>query len=239
MSNCIGVLQARMSSRRLPGKVLKPVLGRPMLALQIERLQRCRSLERLVVATSHDDDDAAIASLALECGVDVYRGPLHDVLDRFYQAALPYRPAIVVRLTGDCPLADWALIDELVGFAIDGSYDLATNAIRRTFPKGLDAEAVTMPALAAAWREATTASDREHVLEFLYQRPDRFRLGSFEGEQDLSGFRWTVDEAEDLELVRCIYQALYPGNPAFTTTDVLGYLAAHPEVAALNAGLPR
>jgi spore coat polysaccharide biosynthesis protein SpsF len=235
----LAILQARMSSRRLPGKVLAPILGRPMLALQIERLNRCKSFDRLIVATSNQPDDEPVAALAEDCGVDVHRGALDDVLDRFYGAALPHAPTRVVRLTGDCPLADWTLVDRLVAFAINGGYDLATNAIRRTFPKGLDAEVVTFESLETAWREATAPDDREHVLEYLYKRPERFRLGSYEGESDLSSLRWTVDEAADLTLVTRIYEALYPVNPAFSTADIVTWLAAHPDVAALNAHLDR
>ena len=210
-----------------------------MLALQIERLSRSARIERLVLATSDDPSDDPIAELGMRLGVDVFRGSLDDVLDRFRNAALAYEPDHVVRLTADCPLADWRLIDELVAFAVEGRFDVASNALRRTFPKGLDAEVVTRSALEVAWREATSSWDREHVLEYLYGRPDRFRVGTFEGKTDLSRHRWTVDEADDLAFVRSVYEALYPGNPAFTTEDVLRLLEQRPEIGALNAHLPR
>jgi spore coat polysaccharide biosynthesis protein SpsF len=231
----LGILQARMSSTRLPGKVLEPILGRPMLARQIERLGRSRRLERLVVATSQAADDDPIAGLCKELGLECARGSLEDVLDRFYQAALPFGPGHVVRLTGDCPLADWRLLDDIVDFAIKGGFDYASNTLKPTWPDGLDVEVVTFAALAEAWREAALGSEREHVTPFIHKRPDRFRLGSFEGARDLSTLRWTVDEPADLAFVRAIYERLYPGNPSFATEAILALLEQAPEIGALNA----
>lgn len=235
----LGVLQARASSRRLPGKVLKPILGRPMLALQIERLGRCRTIDRLVLATSTGTEDDPVGDVASTCGIECFRGSLDDVLDRFYQAARSLAPSHVVRLTGDCPLADWDVIDRVVSFAIEGGYDYASNALEPTWPDGLDVEVVTFAALETAWQEATSAFDREHVLEYVVQRPQRFKLGNVENDVDLSALRWTVDEPADLELVTRIYEALYPGNPAFATQEILAFFAGHPALAALNARIER
>lgn len=235
----VAVLQARASSRRLPGKVLKPILGKPMLAHQIERVKRARSIERLVLATSANDDDDAVADLGKTSGVDVYRGSLDDVLDRFYRAAEPFAPSHVVRLTGDCPLADPELIDRIVAFAVEGGHDYASNTIPPTYPDGLDVEIASFEALGTAWREATSASDREHVMPFLHRQPGRFALGSFTGSEDLSQLRWTVDEPADFEFVRGIYEALYPAKPDFGTEDVLAYLRDTPSLAEINAGFLR
>ena len=235
----IGILQARVSSRRLPGKVLKTILGRPILALQIERLKRCSTIEHLVVATSREPEDDRVAALAASCEVDCFRGSLHDVLDRFYQAARELGPSHVVRLTGDCPLADWQIIDRVVTFALAGDYDYASNTLPPTWPDGLDVEVVRFSTLETAWRNATSVVDREHVLEYVVQRPIEFRLGNVPNSEDLSDLRWTVDEPADLELVRRIYEALYPTNPAFVLQDILAYLARHPEVSRLNAHIGR
>lgn len=235
----VAVLQARASSRRLPGKVLKPILGKPMLAHQFERVQRAQSIERLVLATSANDDDDAVAELGKACGIDVYRGSLDDVLDRFYRAAEPFAPSHVVRLTGDCPLIDPDLIDRIVAFAVDGGYDYASNTIQPTFPDGLDVEVASFAALSIAWREAMSASDREHVMPFLHRQPERFSLGNLAGDEDLSRLRWTVDESADFEFVRGVYEALYPAKPDFGTQDVLTYLRGTPGLAEINAGFVR
>lgn len=230
----IAVVQARMSSSRLPGKVLAPVLGRPLLAFELERAARAR-LDALVVATSDEAADDPVAALAEREGLRCFRGSLGDVLDRFYRAAAPMHPEHVVRLTADCPLIDPAVVDRVVRVHLEGGYDYTSNTLRRTFPHGEDTEVMRFPALERAWREATSAYDREHVTPYLYRNAERFRLGSVEAQEDRSQLRWTVDYAEDLEFVRAVYEALYPTRPDFSTADVIDLLAHRPELAALNA----
>ena len=237
--NILGLLQARVSSSRLPGKVLKPILGKPMLLRQIERVRRARSLDHLVVATSTDPSDDAIEELCASAGIDCFRGSLEDVLDRFYQAALRFTPQHIVRLTGDCPLADPELIDRVVAFYLTGGFDDAGNAVEATFPDGLDVEVVRFAVLEQAWKEARRPFDREHVTMFVHAHPERFRVGSYEHPVNLSHLRWTVDEAEDFELVTEIYEALYPQNPQFTTADVLDLLAKRPELSDSNHRIER
>jgi spore coat polysaccharide biosynthesis protein SpsF len=229
-----GVLQVRAGSTRLPGKALRPLAGAPMLERQLERVRRARRLDALTVATSAQADDDAIEALCGRLGVACYRGSLEDVLDRFYRAARAAAPSHVVRLTGDCPLADPALIDEVVRYCVQGGYDYASNALEPTFPDGLDVEAMRLESLASAWREAKLPSEREHVTPFLYKHPERFRVGSFRGAPDLSALRWTVDEPEDFALVERIYGELYAANPAFSTADVLALLERKPELRTLN-----
>lgn len=231
----LAILQARVSSSRLPGKVLLPLLGQPMLARQLERVRRATLIDQLVVATSADSADDPLALLCEQAGTACYRGQLDDVLDRFYQAALPYRPDYVVRLTGDCPLADPALIDRVIGSCLDSGCDYLSNTIApATFPDGLDVEVMRFSALELAWREAQLGSQREHVTPFIYQHPERFRIEQFSNPVDLSALRWTVDEPADFELVRIIYEALYPSQPDFGTDAILALLAARPELATLN-----
>lgn len=234
----LGILQARVSSSRLTGKVLKPILGRPMLLHQLDRVRRARALDALVVATSTEPSDDAIEALCASAGVRCFRGSLHDVLDRFYQAALPFSPQIVVRMLGDCPLNDPDVIDRVVEFLIAGGYDIA-GAAPTTFPDGLDVEAMRFAILEQAWRQAVRPSDREHVSLFIVRQPERFRVGGYENSVDLSHLRWTVDEPEDFELIRRIYEALYPANAAFTTQDILDLLAARPELSELNRRFQR
>ncbi|MGZ8349854.1 MAG: cytidylyltransferase domain-containing protein [Allosphingosinicella sp.] len=235
----LAILQARMSSSRLPGKVMLPLAGAPMLARQIERIRRARQVDRLVIATSDRAEDDPVAALAEAEGADVFRGSLNDVLDRFYRAAAPFAPDHVVRLTGDCPLADWEIIDRAVELCLAGGFDYVSNALNPTWPDGLDVEVATFAALETAWREARSPVEREHVMPFITRRPERFRLGSLEAECDLSAMRWTVDEPRDYTYVSAIYDRLYPANHAFTTQDVLDLLAAEPELGAVNAGIER
>ena len=235
----VAVLQARMGSSRLPGKVLMPILGEPMLARQIERLQRCKCLDRLVVATTSQRQDDAIAELCERVEVPSFRGDINDVLDRLYHAALRFEPTAVVRLTGDCPLTDPNIIDRLVEFYGSNRFDYASNTLRPTWPDGLDAEICSFTALSRAWVEAALPPEREHVTPFIYNRPDEFRLGSLENERDISGLRWTVDEAVDFAFVTAVYEALYPGNPAFDTAAILALLDERPDLAAINAGIGR
>lgn len=235
----LGILQARTSSARLPRKVMLPMAGAPMLQRQVERLQRAELMDCLVLATSDRPEDDCVAEVAASAGIHGFRGSLDDVLDRFYRAAEPHRPDHVVRVTGDCPLADWEVLDGCIRFMLDGDFDYASNALNPTWPDGLDVEVMTFPALKQAWEEATTSLQREHVTPFINRQPDRFRLGSFENDVDLSAFRWTVDEPRDYEFVRRVYDALYSRNPAFTTNDIFALLAAQPELISLNAGIER
>lgn len=238
-SRTVAILQARMSSSRLPGKVMLPLLGEPMLWRQIERVSRCRRIDRLVVATSIDPSDDAIEALCSDKGVACFRGSLGDVLDRYYQTAVTHRAETVVRLTGDCPLTDPGLIDDIIDFMGKGQFDFVSNAIEPTFPDGLDAAAFQMTLLKDAWREATLPSDREHVTLFMRRNAVRYRIGSYKGGIDRSHLRWTVDEPEDFELVERIYARLYPENPGFNTRDILNLLDAEPQLTGLNAGIRR
>jgi len=234
----LGILQARASSRRLPGKVLKPILGRPMLERQIERLRRARRLDKLVVATSTDASDEAIAALCQSLAIDCFRGSLDDVLDRFYQAARRYAPRAVVRLTGDCPLADPQVIDQLIDMHVTGGFDYISNVVRRSYPDGLDAEVMEFHCLETAWREATLPSEREHVTPFIRSQREHYRFGDLVQPQDLSNQRWVVDDPEDFTFVSAIYEALYPANPAFTTADILALLEHRPDIAARMGHAP-
>lgn len=234
-SPIVAVLQARTGSTRLPGKVLKPVLGQPMLARQIERVKRSRRIGDLIVATSATPPDDPIADACADLRVACYRGALDDVLDRFYQAVLPYESPHVVRLTADCPLADPAIIDDTIDFYLGGGFDYASNALEPTFPYGLDVEVFRFRCLEDAWREAELASDREHVTPFIYGRSKRYRIGHYKRDEDLSHLRWTVDYPEDFRFVEAVYQSLYPWKPDFATEDILELLEQQPTLANLNA----
>ncbi|MBD1381923.1 cytidylyltransferase domain-containing protein [Metabacillus arenae] len=235
----LAILQARVSSTRLPGKVLKPILGSPMLLKQIERIKRSKKIDKFIVATSKEALDNDIEQLCKENNITCFRGNLMNVLDRFYKAAVNYIPANIVRLTGDCPLIDPELIDKVIAFHNKGNYDYTSNTIEPTYPDGLDVEIFRFYCLEHAWREAVLPSHREHVTPFIYEQPNRFRIGSYKNHKDLSQLRWTVDEERDFELVTKIYEALYPSNPNFTSEEILTFLDENPNLKNLNKDIKR
>lgn len=235
----LAILQARVSSSRLPGKVLKPLVGQPMFVRQIERIRRASLIDRLVLATSIDPSDDPLAELAGRHDIPFHRGPLEDVLTRFMGSAQPYGPDWVVRLTGDCPLADPQVIDRVIEETLAAGADYGSNTIVPTYPDGLDVEVVRYGVLETIAREPRTPAEREHVTLAIHRRPDRFKLHSVTQTPDLSHLRWTVDNPEDFALVQRIYEGLYPVDPAFVTADVLALLERHPEWLELNAGLAR
>ncbi|HEX4197172.1 MAG TPA: glycosyltransferase family protein [Caulobacteraceae bacterium] len=228
------ILQARMSSSRLPGKVLRPVLGEPMIGRQVERLRRARRLDGLTIATSTDASDDVIAAYARRIGVDCFRGPLDDVLARFIGALeAAGNPRTFVRLTADCPLADWRLVDRCIEAHQAADADYTYNSLNWTFPKGLDVEVCATAALMRAAAEGLTPYDREHVTPFIYGHPELFRLEAVTRDPPLR-YRWTVDTPEDFAFVTAVYEALYPANPAFTSEDVLDWQASHPDQVLPN-----
>jgi spore coat polysaccharide biosynthesis protein SpsF (cytidylyltransferase family) len=230
----LGILQARTTSSRLPGKVLEPILGKPMLSLQLERLFRCNNIDHIVVATSDDGSDDGLENLCVKEGVDCYRGSLDDVLDRFINAAKKYRPQVIVRFTADCPLTDPVLIDEIIEYFLSSNIDYLSNCEPPTYPDGLDVEVFKFNSLEIASREAKLPSEREHVTPFIRNRPGRFRVKNYVNKIDRSDFRWTVDEPEDLAFVREVYKQLYVENPRFTTIDILNLLEQYPELNMIN-----
>lgn len=235
----LAIVQARASSSRLPAKVLRPILGRPMLSRQLERLRRCRRIGKLLVATSDDPSDQPIADLCASESMACFRGSLDDVLDRYYQAARAFMPTHVVRLTGDCPLADPELIDKVIEFYVEGGYDFVSNAIEPTFPDGLDAAVFRFQLLEHAWREAKLPSEREHLTLFMRHHPERYKIGSYKASADRSYMRWTVDEPADLAFVCAVYERLYPGKSDFVSEDVYRLLETEPELLRLNGGIGR
>jgi spore coat polysaccharide biosynthesis protein SpsF len=235
----LGILQARVSSSRLPGKVLKPILGQPMILRQLERLARSRRIDRMVLATSVDPQDDPLAAAVGATGMAVYRGSLEDVLDRVIGAASPYKPEWIVRLTGDCPLADPELVDQVIEATLSAAADYGSNTLEPTYPDGLDVEVVRYAVLEEVWRAGGSIAEREHVTLGIHRHPERFRLVGIKGAGDLSRLRWTVDEARDFAFVERIYTELYAANPSFGTADILALLDRHPELSALNTGIAR
>lgn len=228
------IVQARMTSTRLPGKVLLPLAGEPMLARLIERLRRVRRANGIVVATTTNATDDPIAALCAQLGVPCHRGSEQDVLSRYADAARLYGADVVVRITADCPLIDPALIDQLIETYEEGDSDYVSNMLPPTWPYGMAVEVFSAAALAQAHAEATQAAEREHVTPFLYWHPERYRLRNVASPVDLSRHRWTVDTPEDYELVRRLFDHLMPTQPQFIQADVLALLDQHPDWIAIN-----
>ncbi|MDO8676930.1 MAG: glycosyltransferase family protein [Candidatus Azambacteria bacterium] len=244
----IAIIQARMGSTRLPGKVLKIVEGLPdrragktLLEHLILRVLRAKTLDKIVVATTENPEDEAVASEAAKLGVDVFCGSEEDVLDRYYQAAKKYGADIVVRLTGDCPLMDPAIIDEVVGFYQKNKdkYDYVSNVRPPTYPDGMDVEVFSFAVLEKAWKEAKLTSEREHVTAYIGNHPEIFKIGNIEYKKDVSNIRLTVDNPEDLILVEKIFIALNKKNGNFGLEDILDVLDKNPEIAKINQTIKR
>jgi spore coat polysaccharide biosynthesis protein SpsF len=246
--SAIAIIQARMASSRLPGKVLLDIGGQPMLSRVVVRAQRARSVAQVVVATTTDPSDDPVERLCRERSYPCYRGSAQDVLDRYYQAARLHAAEIVVRITADCPAIDPGLVDEAVT-ALLGQvspsgqqratvYDFVANRLPppwgRTYPIGLDVEACTFAGLETAWKEAHLPHQREHVMPFFYENPERFRICLLNHDTDLSAYRWTVDTAEDLELMRQVYSR-FDGRDDFSWLEVLALFEREPGLAQINA----
>jgi len=252
--NIIAIIQARMASSRLPGKVLLDVAGRPMLAHVVLRTRQAKTVDQVVVATTIEAADDPVAAYCARQGFLCYRGSQHDVLDRYYQAARIFGAQVVVRITADCPLIDPAVIDKTVqAFLGQGvktgaevnemaeghfPYDFAANRLPppwgRTYPIGLDTEVCTFSALERTWHEADQPYQREHVMPYFYDQPGRFRVRMVNHEVDYGDLRWTVDTAEDLELVRKIF-AHFPGREDFSWLEVLQVFERETELRQINA----
>ncbi len=236
MTNVVAVVQARMGSTRLPGKVLRPVLGRPLLDYLVQRLGRARRVSALTIATSTNPADDAIVEYCRQAGAPCVRGDELDVLARYHQAARAASAEVVVRVTADCPLLDPAVVDLVVERFLRGDVDYASNTMVRSYPRGLDVEVFSMSALELAFSEAREPAEREHVTPFIWRRPERFRLANVVHATDQSRYRWTVDADADLELIRRMLEALYPDRGVeFDLDDCLALMARHPDWIHLNA----
>jgi spore coat polysaccharide biosynthesis protein SpsF len=238
----IAIVQARMASSRLPGKVLEDIHGRPMLARVVERARRATAVDRVVVATTTEPGDEAVAEMCRGRDFAVFRGHPTDVLDRYYHAGREFNADVIVRLTADCPLIDPSVIDQTVTAFLeaDPPVDFATNRFidDRTFPIGLDTEVCSASALREAWQRADQPHQREHVMPYLYEVEGRFRTLHVRTSPSYGSLRWTVDTADDLTFVREVYGA-FGGRDDFSWHDVLKLLEEHPDLARINAGVRR
>lgn len=230
------IVQARMGSTRLPGKVLMNLAGAPMLVRVLERLKQVQNAGKLIVATSTSSDDAVIETVAASQNVIVYRGSEEDVLSRFYLAAKQEGLDVVIRITADCPLVDPQVISQMLSFFLVNQYDIVSNATvdpqYRTYPRGLDTEIFTIKALEDAYHHASRQSHREHVTLYIYENTDRKFY--FKQQTDWSQFRWTVDTPEDFEFIQTIYDSLYKGANNFYQNDIINLIQNKPELLRIN-----
>jgi spore coat polysaccharide biosynthesis protein SpsF len=234
----VAVVQARMTSTRLPGKVMMPVLGKPLLGYELERIARAGSISRIVVATTRNGTDDVVERYVSSLGFGVYRGSEDDVLGRYREAAAAFGASVVARLTADCPLIDPAVIDHVVNafFDDESAPDYASNVLgRRTYPRGLDTEVFTAKALEKSWKEAELPSEREHVTPYMYNHPEIFKLKGIYNGTDLSIHRWTVDTKEDFTLIKLILEALYPSNSAFSLENIVNLMDSNSSLFDVNS----
>lgn len=228
------MVQARMSSTRLPGKVMEDLLGEPLIVRQIERIRISKNISKLVVATSSCPSDDVLADCLEQNGVEVFRGSLTDVLSRFTKLQKLHRPDHIVRLTADCPLIDFNVIDAVVDLHLNSGSDYTSNVLERTFPRGLDVEIFTSATLDRLNDFELTDDEREHVTLGIYSRPSMFSLSNLANESDFSGLRWTVDTPRDLEFIRWVYEELSQLIPGILMNDVLELVCRHPRLSNLE-----
>ncbi len=231
----VAIVQARMNSARLPGKILKTVLGKSLLEYQIERLRTVGDIDEIVVATTTHEIDSAVVSACEKLNVAWFRGSEENVLERFYLCAKAHHANVIIRVTSDCPVIDPEVLAKTLLKFKSGPYDYVSNTLVRSFPRGLDVEVFSFAALEQCFKNATLPAHREHVTSYIYENPERFRLGGFSNESDQSHHRWTVDTPEDFQLIRLLIEGLYPANPNFLLSDLLHILSLHPEWQTLNA----
>ena len=233
----VAIIQARMSSTRLPGKVLMPLAGKPVLAHVVQRSQACHKVDEVVVATSSDLSDDLIEQWCAYNRVYCYRGSLNDVLDRYYQAARQHGADTIVRITADCPAIDPHTVDEVIQGFLDGGY--AFFGLSGEFPDGLDCTVFSFNAIEQAWREAKLPSEREHVGPYIEKNPQLFKSGKLEKYMGLSHMRWMLDEPRDYEFLNLVFDQLVQRDKFFTAEDVLALLKEQPELQIINQTVTR
>lgn len=232
----VGIIQARMGSSRLPGKVLLELAGEAMLGRVVRRLRRAKRLDEVVVATTVESRDTALEVFCREHGIPCFRGSENDVLDRYYGAAQAHDAGVIVRITADCPFIEPEIVDRVVAELDTSSVDYVSNiGVPRTFPRGLDTEVMPWRTLERAWREDTNPAWREHVTQYIHKRPELFQVRNVCHEKDLSHLRWTVDTPEDFAFASRVYEHF--GRDDFSWHDVLAVLDRYPAWSEINRSI--
>lgn len=233
----IATIQVRMGSTRLPQKALKKILGKPMLWHLINRVKKANLVDKIVIATTTNEEDKTIINFAKENGIDYYAGSENDIVDRLYKTAKKFNAEAIVRVTGDCPLIEPRIIDKEIEYYIknrDGIDYISNVHPRRTYPDGLDTEIYPFKTLERMWKEIKDPFLREWICTYIIENSDKFRAANIENEENLSLMRWTVDYKEDLEFVREIYNKLYKHDKVFHMEEILKLLRQNPRLMEIN-----
>jgi spore coat polysaccharide biosynthesis protein SpsF (cytidylyltransferase family) len=234
------IVQARMGSTRLPGKVMKDIVGKPLVLHVVERIKRITPKDTVVIATTtlKEDDTIVDAVTDYDTTINIYRGSSQDVLDRYYRAAIHCKADVIVRITADNPLIDPDISGTVIEAFLKNQCDYCCNNMPRTYPHGLDTEVFSFESLERAWKKAHTPYEREHVTPYIREHPGEFTLLNVEHTTDLSNLRWSVDYCEDFAFVTEIYKRLYFKNQTFTMEDVLDILDKEPWLCEMNEVVP-
>lgn len=242
VSGVVAIIQARMGSTRLPGKVMLDICGKPTIWHVVQRVKRSKKICRVVVATTTEPRDDPLAMYCQDVDIPVFRGSTDDVLDRYYRAARENKAETVVRITADDLLIDPEIIDQVIDYYLRhrDAYDYVSNGVIPSYPEGIGVEVFSLAALRIAWKKAHKRSEREHVTPYLYTHPGLFRVGYITNPEDLSSYRWTLDYPSDLEFMRRVYAQLYRGDmDGMHMRDVIALLKKEPELLELTQGIPR
>lgn len=233
----LAIVQARCSSSRLPRKVIKELAGKPMIVQELERLSQSKMIDKIILATSYESSDDPLEQVLAGTDIEVFRGNLDDVLDRYYQCAKQYQPEHVVRITGDCPVIDWRLVDEVITKHIEHGNDYTVTS--EDYPDGLDTEVMKFSALEKVWKNARLLSEREHVTLYIRNHKELFHAEEIPCTEKLADMRWTVDEPQDFVFVERVYSELYGDKPDFSLMDILELLQKKPDIITINRGIQR
>ncbi|MCK5629672.1 MAG: glycosyltransferase family protein [Nanoarchaeota archaeon] len=232
----VAIIQARMGSTRLPGKIMKEILGKPVILWDLDRISLSKLIDEIVVAIPYGKENDVIVDTIKEYNdkIVITRGSENDVLDRYYQAAVQANADVVVRITSDCPLIDPVVIDNVIEQFLDNDCDYCSNSLTRTYPRGLDTEVFSFKSLEEAWKEAKKDHEREHVTPYIIENPDKFKLLNVANGIDLSHLRWTLDTKDDFEFISAIYKWIYPKKQLFLMDDIFELLGKKPELIDIN-----
>ncbi len=229
----LAIVQARMTSSRLPGKVMRAVLGKPLIGYLLERLKFSEMLDKIIVATSRNPQEKILCDYVQAQGFEIFRGPEKDVLERYYQAAVLHHPKVVVRITADCPLIDYKIVDQAIDCYLQNNFDYVSNVMPRSYPDGLDVEVFSFDVLEKARNQTSEATDREHVTPFV-RNSGQFKLGNVKAQKDYSLERWTLDYEEDFVLIKNIIEHFISQKKYFDMNDILLYQKERPQVFEIN-----
>lgn len=235
----VATIEARMASSRLPGKILKEIIGKPSLERLIERVRHAKLVDEVVVATTVSPQDDAVEAWAKRAGISFFRGSEEDVLLRVLEAAKAFKADVIVELTGDCPLLDPMLIDQVIGKYINSNFDYVSNNKERSYARGFDTQIFSTAVLNEVNCLTRDAADHEHVSLYIYEHPERYKLHTLVAPQELYApeMRLCVDTSEDFFVVESVFKALYPKNPSFTAQDIMAFMRQHPEIAGVNSAV--